>query len=138
NRVIALPPRPVKEAEIAAAGIAACRRSPARGSYARLSDVASRSAMFGRHPTTNARSRRFRTGMFVVLGAALFALTPTAALAHGVQEDAPSWSTLITGWELDPLFIVPAGAAIWAYLSAVKAVNKAHPAAPVPRKRVVY
>jgi len=63
---------------------------------------------------------------------------PTVALAHGAANPAPTPSILITGWQIDPIFIMLTLLASWAYLRAVQAVNAAHPNSPFPRKRVAY
>lgn len=66
------------------------------------------------------------------------ALTPMAALAHGSTSAKPDGLTVLTGWEFDPLFIVPAVVVIWAYLAGVRKVRREHPTNPVPTRRVVY
>src|SRR6185295_11646211 len=74
----------------------------------------------------------------VLLFAILFAALPTAALAHGPAHGRPTALSILFGWEIDPLFIIPAGAAIWGYLSMVRHVNRAHPTSRFPRLRVSY
>jgi putative copper resistance protein D len=46
--------------------------------------------------------------------------------------------TVLTGWQFDPFFIVPAVVVTWAYLAAVRKVRREHPTNPVPTRRVVY
>ncbi|MBA4179707.1 MAG: hypothetical protein C0506_03880 [Anaerolinea sp.] len=72
-----------------------------------------------------------------IVGALLFALVPGVVFAHGNGE-GPSIGRLLFAWELDPLFIVPAGGAVWLYLAAVGRVNKAHPKSPYPRRRTAF
>jgi putative copper resistance protein D len=74
----------------------------------------------------------------VLCGAAVVALAPAAAFAHGGAEPKPSATTIFTAWELDPLFIVPAALALWAYVAGVRKVNREHPGNPAPRSRLVY
>ena len=88
-------------------------------------------------PVHDSQRRRCR-GVAAGVVATVLALPVGPVLAHGgVSSPRPAWSTLRTGWEFDPFFIVPAGLAIWAYLAAVRRVNRAHPASPVPRRRPV-
>lgn len=72
--------------------------------------------------------------------AALVALVPAVAQAHGLGSTAPepTWWTLITGWQFDPIFIVIVGLSTWFYLDRVRKVNREHPRSPFPRKRIVY
>jgi putative copper resistance protein D len=46
--------------------------------------------------------------------------------------------TLLTGWELDPFAIIALAAVTWAYVSGARAVNRRHPNAPFPKKRVTW
>jgi putative copper resistance protein D len=73
--------------------------------------------------------------LFLALAAAL---SPGVALAHGAVEGKPSVSTLLTGWEFDPVFLFPLALVTWAYYSAVRQVNRAHPNSRVPRSRPIY
>jgi putative copper resistance protein D len=70
--------------------------------------------------------------------AALLALLPAVAFAHGGAEPRPGLSTLIDGWELDPVAILGLGATWLLYWWGVKHVARAHPKSPIPRRRVVY
>ncbi|MCC7363759.1 MAG: cytochrome c oxidase assembly protein [Dehalococcoidia bacterium] len=63
---------------------------------------------------------------------------PTAALAHGGGQGEPTPATLITGWELDPLFLIPLGLVTWGYVAGVRHVDRHHPGSPWPRKRSVF
>jgi putative copper resistance protein D len=73
----------------------------------------------------------------LVLAVAL-AVAPATALAHGGAEPAPTFSTVVTGWEFDPLFIAPAAIAAWLYISGVRRVHRLHPASPWPAKRTAF
>lgn len=72
--------------------------------------------------------------------AALFALVPAVAQAHGLGATAPepTWATLVTGWQFDPIFIIIIGLSTWFYLDRVRTVNRVHPNSPFPKKRIVY
>lgn len=80
------------------------------------------------------------TRAFWLVVAAFSALVPVSAEAHTLGSVAaePTWRTLITGWQFDPIFIVIIGLSSWFYLDRVRTVNRAHPNSPFPRKRVVY
>ena len=81
---------------------------------------------------------RLRSSAFAGACAVLLALTPSVALAHGTDAPKPSVSALLTRWEFDPVFILVAGGATWWYVSTARAVSKAHPASPWPKKRLAY
>lgn len=70
-----------------------------------------------------------------LLLAALMALVPAAALAHGASE-APGVNTLWT-WEFDPYALLPVVVGTSLYLWLVDRVNARHPLTPVPRRRTV-
>lgn len=80
---------------------------------------------------------RVRTVLLLLLAGAL-PLVPAAALAHGSEAPEPTATTLLTGWEFDPLFAIPMLIVTVAYWEAVRRVNASHPASPVPRKRHWY
>jgi cytochrome c oxidase assembly factor CtaG len=83
-------------------------------------------------------ARRAATRPWLVLGlAAAIALLPVAALAHGEPAGRPTIRRLVTNWDFDPYFIIVAGGITWLYLSMVERVDRAHPKAPFPRRRVV-
>lgn len=67
--------------------------------------------------------------------AALMALGPATALAHGASQ-APALSTLWT-WEVDPYALLPVVVGTSLYLWLVHRVNARHPLTPVPRRRTV-
>src|SRR5438132_326803 len=63
---------------------------------------------------------------------------PALVSAHGIAPDPPSNPFgLLAQWSFDPLIQVPLIATAVGYLSAVRRVNAAHPANPVPRRRSV-
>jgi putative copper resistance protein D len=68
----------------------------------------------------------------------LLALLPAAALAHGTNAPKPGLSELLTRWEPDPVFIITAGGATWWYVATARAVGRAHPKSPWPKKRMAY
>lgn len=82
--------------------------------------------------------RAERTRLAAVAVAALLALAPAVALAHGTDAPRPSLNALLTRWEFDPLFVLAAGGSSWWYIATVRAVNRAHPSAPWPIKRTIY
>ncbi len=60
------------------------------------------------------------------------------ARAHGtVDVGPPDAAGLLFGWTVDPLVAIPLLAAAFAWLAAVRHVNAAHPANPVPPARTV-
>ncbi len=69
---------------------------------------------------------------------AFLALLPSTAFAHGATTGKPGAWTVLTAWEFDPLIIFPTVMATWAYFSAVRSVNRAHPNSKVPAERVAY
>jgi cytochrome c oxidase assembly factor CtaG len=70
-----------------------------------------------------------------VVGLVLF---PAVVAAHGVAAAPPSDLLSLFGtWSFDPTVQVPLLAAAVGYVSAVRAVNRAHPANPVPVRRSV-
>lgn len=70
--------------------------------------------------------------------AAALALAPAAALAHGLGQPEPTFTTLLTNWEFDPLFMILTGIISWLYYLGVRRVNRLHPGSRYPRKRVAY
>jgi len=85
-------------------------------------------------PRRPGSSRRFTIPAL----AAVAALAPATALAHGSDAPKPGLNELLTRWEFDPVFILLAGGASWWYIATLRAVNRAHPSAPWPRKRTAY
>ena len=84
-------------------------------------------------PTITSRRR-----LAALLAAVLTALLPTAALAHGADAPKPGLGELLTRWEFDPIFILTAGGATWWYIATARAVSRAHPRAPWPRRRMAF
>jgi cytochrome c oxidase assembly factor CtaG len=81
---------------------------------------------------------RFGKAASIALLAAGGALLPGVAFAHGAPQPEPTPGHLLLAWQPDIFFLIPAGIVVWAYMSAVRNVNRAHPANPVPRIRSVY
>ncbi len=80
---------------------------------------------------------RRRTFLATII-AALLALVPMVALAHGTDAPKPGLYEMLTRWEFDPLFILAAGGSSWWYIATARAVNRNHPTAPWPKKRSLY
>ena len=78
-------------------------------------------------------------GRYLAVGAGLLVglATAPAALAQGgdVPTEPPDPVNLLTGWSGDPMIWLPAIAALLLWWIAVRRVNRAHPANPVPRAR---
>jgi putative membrane protein len=73
-------------------------------------------------------------GALLLAGLAL----PVAALAHGpVPAEPPTALNLLFGWSFEPLVLLPLVGSAVAWILAVRHVNAAHPATPVPRSRTV-
>jgi cytochrome c oxidase assembly factor CtaG len=66
-------------------------------------------------------------------------LAVPSALAHGDGvPPAPDLAAFLTGWSFYPQVVIPLGAAAVLYLWAVRRVNVAHPANPVPLDRPFF
>jgi cytochrome c oxidase assembly factor CtaG len=80
-----------------------------------------------------------RAGAFAIALAAtavtLLAAQPVAA--HGASAPEPTLLTIFTAWSGEPLPWIGIVIATVGYLLAVRAVNRAHPRNPVPRRHVV-
>jgi putative membrane protein len=70
-----------------------------------------------------------------LLTAALLLALPAVALGHGSDAPAPAFPSVLAEWRFDPLAIVSLTATAWAYLWAVRRVNRAHPGHPQPTHR---
>src|SRR5258707_1227956 len=81
---------------------------------------------------------RFGKAFWVPALAAAAALPPGGPPAPGAPQPEPTLTHLLTAWDPDIFFLIPAGAVIWAYVSAVRHVNRGHPTSPVPKRRSVY
>ena len=75
----------------------------------------------------------------LVAGFLVTGVAAVPALAHGpVPDDPPTLLNLAFGWSFEPALILPLVAAAWLWTRAVRQVNAAHPANPVPRRRSVF
>jgi putative membrane protein len=82
--------------------------------------------------------RQFRRFAATLLGLGAFAAaTAGPALAHGAAAPAPTLADALTTWIADPLPWFGVLLAAWGYLYAVRRVNRAHPHARVPMRRVL-
>ncbi|HEX5015383.1 MAG TPA: cytochrome c oxidase assembly protein [Candidatus Limnocylindrales bacterium] len=64
--------------------------------------------------------------------------SPAAVAAHGpVPDEPPTVANLLLGWSFEPLITLGLLGAAVAWTAAVRRVNAAHPASPVPRARSV-
>jgi putative copper resistance protein D len=80
-----------------------------------------------------------RLGGMLIAGFLIAGVTAVPALAHGpVPADPPTLLNLAFGWSFEPALILPLVAAAWLWTRAVRQVNAAHPANPVPRRRSVF
>lgn len=87
-------------------------------------------------PAMRARSPFVRSIAVVVPAIWLAAAGPVAA--HGpTPAEAPSIANLLLGWTFEPLPTLAIAAAVIWWRWAVRRVNAAHPANPVPRRRTV-
>ena len=71
-----------------------------------------------------------------VAAVALTVVSGVPVAAHGVAAGPPDAAMLLTGWSFDIEVWLPVLLAGWGYLVLVRSVNRAHPANPVPRRRV--
>jgi cytochrome c oxidase assembly factor CtaG len=70
------------------------------------------------------------------LGASL--AFPIRALAHGpVPAEPPSVEGLLLGWSFEPAILLPLALVATGWVMAVRRVDAAHPASPVPRVRTI-
>ncbi|MEP6640194.1 MAG: cytochrome c oxidase assembly protein, partial [Chloroflexota bacterium] len=78
-------------------------------------------------------------GAFAAIGALLGSVALAGrTLAHGsVPADPPTAGSLLLGWTLDPLPTLGIALAVGWWLWAVRRIDVAHPANPVPRRRTV-
>jgi cytochrome c oxidase assembly factor CtaG len=83
-------------------------------------------------------ARRATLGLFAALGGLLATGIASPATAHGVAPpDPPSAANLLLGWHVEPTIALPLLVAALAWSWAVRRVDAAHPANPVPRIRSV-
>jgi putative copper resistance protein D len=69
---------------------------------------------------------------------ALLAAAPAAAAHGGSVPAAPDAAAFVLGWSFDLTIWLPLAAAAAAYLWAVRRIDAAHPANPVPRDRPAF
>lgn len=83
--------------------------------------------------------RRLVSGLGAVGGAVTgLAVGVSPALAHGaVPAEPPTASSLLLAWTLEPVPTLAIAASVGWWLWAVRRINAAHPANPVPRQRTV-
>jgi len=63
-------------------------------------------------------------------------LAPARALAHGpVPATPPDAANFLFGWSFEPAVVLPLALAALGWLRIVRAIDRAHPANPVPRQR---
>ena len=80
----------------------------------------------------------FRRLTVTLLGlGAITAASGAPVLAHGGSAPAPTLANALTTWIADPLPWFGVLLAAFGYLYAVRRVNRSHPRAPVPARRVV-
>ena len=71
-------------------------------------------------------------------GALLMSLLGASTVAaHGVVTEPPTVAGLLFGWTFEPAVVIPLVATALAWRAAVRRVDAAHPANPVPRARSV-
>jgi cytochrome c oxidase assembly factor CtaG len=82
------------------------------------------------------RSKRLAAGGG--LASAVLVTLPGVVLGHvtDVAPPAPTPWIVVTSWTLEPIALVGIGLAAALYLGAVRRVDRAHPANPVPRRRI--
>jgi putative membrane protein len=69
---------------------------------------------------------------------ALLACAPAAAAHGGSVAAAPDLAAFVLGWSFDLTIWLPLAAAAAGYLWAVRRIDAAHPASPVPRDRPAF
>ena len=86
----------------------------------------------------SARSAPVRWVAALSGAAVLTVATAGVAFAHGsVPSEAPSALNLLLGWSFDPAVVLPLAVVAIGWIVAVRRVNAAHPANPVPRRRTI-
>lgn len=110
---------------------------PSPVTHARPADTAARFGV----DAHNGRVKRhigLRRALALALAAGAWLVLPQRALAHGADAPEPRLPGVLLAWAFDPLAVALLGATAAAYLWAVGRVDRAHPASPVPRRRLVY
>ncbi len=77
-------------------------------------------------------------GVLAALPVAALLAVPSALAHGGGVPPPPDLAALLTGWTVYPQVVIPLFVAAVAYLGAVRRVNAAHPANPVPFDRPVF
>jgi cytochrome c oxidase assembly factor CtaG len=73
-----------------------------------------------------------------VAGVSLTPIVAGVAAAHGLADvPPPDAAGLLFGWSFEPLVAIPLLLTGWLWAMAVRRVDRAHPANPVPRRRSV-
>ena len=84
------------------------------------------------------RLARFVAGTLAAIPVAALLAVPSA-MGHGAEvPPPPDLAAFLTDWSFYPQVVIPLLAAAAAYLWAVRRVNAAHPANPVPLDRPVF
>jgi putative membrane protein len=90
-----------------------------------------------RRPTRRPALRPYQV-VAAFIGVVGAAISARPVLAHGqVPADPPDVLNLVLGWTIEPAVLLPLAAAAVAWLRIVRAIDRRHPANPVPRRRTV-
>ena len=88
------------------------------------------------HSTARPTAHRSLTALGVLAALGGWLATAAAVAAHGaVPADPPTPASLLLGWTFEPLPTLGIAIALGAWWWAVRRVDAAHPANPVPRRR---
>src|SRR6266511_1493151 len=84
--------------------------------------------------------RAIRVGLGLIAGpaAAMTMAGVQVVEAHGGSAPEPTYSTALTAWPGDPLPWIAVATGSIGYLVMAMVVNRAHPATPVPLRRVRF
>ena len=99
------------------------------------------SPRFGSPGAAPASVGRVVARLGAALGVGVAVLGPGAgrALGHGtVPPEPPTLVNLALSWSFEPALVLPLVLTAWLWIRAVRQVNRAHPANPVPRRRSVF
>ena len=84
------------------------------------------------------RERAVRLALPGIAAVAVALAVPSSVAAHGpVPTEPPTVANLLFGWSFEPLITLGLVGAAVAWSVAVRRVNAAHPATPVPRARSI-
>ena len=84
---------------------------------------------------TRRRAARLPLAAGLGFGWPVWLIVAPAVQAHGSVAPAPTFPAVLGAWSADPTILVPIVLLAAVYLAAMRAVNRAHPANPVPRIR---